>query len=114
MPEVLRLPGLHGRAGGIVSNFTTYRRATDEDRERLNTAARKFLKDYFPDQRRLLDGEVENPEWEVIYRIGNSGAPAYYRSIWNRRKARALRLRGAREGYGIAYGYVGRWISESA
>jgi len=84
--------------------WSTIRRATDADNERLDTAARRFCVRHGIDEhgeRRPLDIEME---LEYDRRDGHRRYPARLLSQWRRIVRRILDSPNAE---GVAYGYVG-------
>lgn len=97
-------------------SWSTIRKATDEDRERLQAAAHRFIQRHaeeFPyvdcddpdvseNYARALEDELESSGYEREERGRR------LRPLWRRCVRRALRSPDAE---GIAYGYVGQSVS---
>lgn len=95
--------------------WSTIRKATDEDFERLQDAARRFIERHAEDFP-YLDCEDPDVAENCARALENElGSDAYEREergrrlrpLWRRCIRRALRCSGAE---GIAYGYVGREV----
>ena len=102
-----------------MSSWSTIRKATDEDRERLDAAGRRFIEKHgdryslnmlfmwntYEDDRSGL----QSPYGLACDRAADNGDPDHprLRRIWRKAMRRALRCNYAD---GIAYGYVGSHV----
>jgi len=94
--------------------WSTIRRATDEDNERLEAAARRFIARHETDLPYvIMDGpnddvvnELDNQLYQLItdYHHPLHGRALQLRRLWRKVVARTLGAPGAE---GIAYGHVG-------
>ena len=88
--------------------WSTIRKATDEDYERLDTTARNFAS-----RHNISIVEGDNPaqtvEWAISDHDNWPGMNAYLRKLWRARKKYALRDKRAE---GIAWGHIGRNVND--
>lgn len=90
--------------------WSTIRKATTEDRERLNAAAERFIARHGLEQyTNQFDGM--SPWWAVDFMLHQTEAVGrdtpYVRRLWRKALRRALRSPDAD---GIAYDYIGFYV----